>query len=94
MKRTIILTLLILVAAAGFSQGPPGPPPFDEEKIEAEEADKSGNKRGNCAQPDGNNQGQEQINERKICQSEDITDAPERNCDQNDQPDGYGYTCR
>ena len=34
MKRTIILTLLILVAAAGFSQGPPGPPPFDEEKIE------------------------------------------------------------
>jgi len=35
MKRTIILTLLILVAAAGFSQGPPGPPPFDEEKIEA-----------------------------------------------------------
>lgn len=35
MKRTFIITLLVLTATAGFAQGPPGPPPVDEEKIEA-----------------------------------------------------------
>lgn len=35
MKRTFIIAIMMLAAAAGFAQGPPGPPPVDEEKIEA-----------------------------------------------------------
>jgi len=35
MKNAIIFSILLITAAAGFSQGPPGPPPVDEEKIEA-----------------------------------------------------------
>lgn len=35
MKKAIIFSLLLITATVGFTQGPPGPPPVDEEKIEA-----------------------------------------------------------
>jgi hypothetical protein len=35
MKKAIIFTIMLIASTVAFSQGPPGPPPVDEEKIEA-----------------------------------------------------------